>query len=78
MAPLLEASNKRRESGMSEETKQQNICSAVFLLSRLHVLKGGGGKAESSVYTWAEAAFLTKDFSSSASVLNFKLQSYLY
>lgn len=41
MAPLFRGKQQKKRIGMSEETKQQNVCSAVFSLSCINLLEGG-------------------------------------
>lgn len=58
---------------MSEETKQQNICSAVFSSSRINLLEDGG-KTESSITHLTKVYFLYKVFLKYYKILNLKLE----
>lgn len=63
MAPLLEAKQQKKRIGMSEGTKQQNVCSAGVSLSRTNWAEGGE-KSQQKVpqHTWSEVDFLPKGF----------------
>lgn len=69
---------QKEKIGMSEETKQQKICSAVFSLSCINLLKDGRRDNKKFINTPEQKwVFFIKGFSSIIKIINLKLQSYL-
>lgn len=77
MAPLLEATNKRRELECLKKLNNRTFVLLVFFLSCINLLKGGGKENKIFHNTPEVKYFLIKGFSRIIRIQNLKLQSYL-